>query len=201
MDSRVKSAIELQTFVLLFYFLWRAGGLMLIGMALFKLGVLSAEKSSGVYKTFLALGIFAGIPIVVFGALRNVDLGWPPSTFFVGAQFNYWASIPVSLGWIGLVILAHKKGLFKPLTKRLASLGRMALSGYLLETIICTTIFYGHGFGLYGSVSRIQQALIVIGVWIVLLVAAPWWLKRFRYGPFEWLWRCLTYGALLPLRR
>ena len=61
-------------------------------------------------------------------------------------------------------------------------------------------IFYGHGLGLYGSVSRVGQALIVLAVWAALLVLCPFWLKRFRFGPFEWLWRSLTYMKLQPLK-
>ena len=75
----------------------------------------------------------------------------------------------------------------------------MALSCYLLQTIICTTIFYGHGFGLYGSVNRVGQAFVVLVVWIALLWLCPFWLKRFRFGPFEWLWRSLTYMEFQPL--
>ena len=77
----------------------------------------------------------------------------------------------------------------------------MAFSCYIAETLICTTIFYGHGLGLFGSVHRLGQMLVVVTVWIVLLAAAPLWLARLRYGPLEWLWRTLTYGRIEPLRR
>jgi uncharacterized protein len=201
METRVESALELETFVLLYFFLWRAGGLMLIGMALFKLGVLSAAKSSGFYWILVLLGGLLGLPVVIYGALHNIESGWPPSTFFVGVQFNYWGSILVSLGWIGLVVLFCREGWLRSITVRLAALGRMALSGYLLETLICTTVFYGHGLGLFGRLERIQQVGVLFGVWIVLLLFAPWWMERFRYGLFEWVWRSLTYWKVLPLRR
>ena len=77
----------------------------------------------------------------------------------------------------------------------------MAFSCYIAETVICTTVFYGHGLGLFGTVDRLGQMLVVIAVWLVLLIAAPLWLVRFRYGPLEWLWRTLTYGRVEPLRR
>ena len=77
----------------------------------------------------------------------------------------------------------------------------MAFTCYILETLICTTIFYGHGFGLFGSVGRVGQLIVVAAVWAALLLFAPWWLERYRFGPLEWLWRILTYGRIEPLSR
>ena len=87
------------------------------------------------------------------------------------------------------------------LTRPFAAVGRTALTNYLLQTVLCTTIFYGHGLGWFGSVDRLGQLGVVFGVWTVQLIVSPLWLKRFRYGPAEWAWRSLTYGKLLPLRR
>lgn len=77
----------------------------------------------------------------------------------------------------------------------------MALTNYLLQTVICTTLFYGHGFGLYGSVERTGQILIVFAICAAQLAWSPLWLTRFRFGPFEWLWRTLTYMRPQPMRR
>ena len=182
--------------------MWRAGGLMLIGMALFKLGVLSAARSSRTYIAMVAAGASVGLPVVAFGVFFCEASGWNMySAFFGGAQFNYWASILVALGWIGVVMLAYKTGVLPRLTSALSAVGRMALSCYLLETLICTTIFYGHGLGLYGSVERTGQIAIVAAVWAFLLVLCPIWMRHFRFGPFEWAWRSLTYWKLQPLWR
>jgi uncharacterized protein len=67
--------------------------------------------------------------------------------------------------------------------------------------MICTTIFYGHGFGLFGKVERIGQFAIVLAVWTLQLVISPIWLQHFLFGPLEWLWRSLTYLQWEPLRR
>jgi uncharacterized protein len=69
-----------------------------------------------------------------------------------------------------------------------------------MQTVICTTIFYGHGLGLFGKVERTGQFAIVIAVWALELVWSPIWLARFRFGPLEWLWRSLTYWKLEPMR-
>jgi uncharacterized protein len=76
----------------------------------------------------------------------------------------------------------------------------MAFTNYLLQTLICTTIFYGHGFGLYARVERTGQILIVFAVWVVVVIFSGLWLRSFRFGPFEWLWRSLTYRKRQPFR-
>jgi len=115
-------------------------------------------------------------------------------------QVNYWGSILVALGWVGVVMLFCQRESGSILRRSLAATGQMALTNYLMQTVICTTIFYGHGFGLFGSVERTGQILIVFGVWAAQLLWSPWWLARFRFGPFEWLWRSLTYLKLQPMR-
>ena len=77
----------------------------------------------------------------------------------------------------------------------------MAFTNYLMQTVLCTLLFYGHGLGYYGSFERWQQALVVIAVWILQLWYSPLWLARFRFGPMEWLWRSLTYWQRQPMRR
>ena len=77
----------------------------------------------------------------------------------------------------------------------------MALTNYLMQSVICTTIFYGHGFGLFGQVSRVQQALFVAGIWAVQIVLSSLWMSRFRFGPAEWVWRSLSYWRIQPMRR
>ena len=88
-----------------------------------------------------------------------------------------------------------------PLTSRLASVGRMAFTNYILHTVACTTIFYGHGLGLFGQVDRLQQFGIVLGIWAAQLFLSPIWLRYFLFGPLEWLWRSLTYWQREPFRR
>jgi uncharacterized protein len=81
----------------------------------------------------------------------------------------------------------------------LASVGRMAFSNYLAQSLICTFLFYGWGLGLWGSFDRSGLALVVVAVWIAHLAWSPWWLARFRFGPAEWLWRTMTYARPQPM--
>ena len=84
--------------------------------------------------------------------------------------------------------------------KRLAAVGRMALTNYLLHSLICLIVFTGAGFGLIGVFERWELYVIVLAIWIFQLVLSPWWLNRYSFGPAEWLWRSLTYGAVQKWR-
>ncbi len=196
MSARVPGEIEVLTGVLLTWAIWRAGGLMLLGMAGYKWGILTAQRSGRFYAWMALIGLSIGLPLATLSAWTNYANGFEPtySLFGVGYQLNYWGSIFVSSGYIGLVMLATQRGWFGRVEHRLAAVGRTALTNYLLHTVICTTIFYGHGLGLYGSVERWQQLLIVVGIWVVQLAVTPLWLARFRFGPVGWLWRALTYA-------
>lgn len=201
MDHRAPTSFFLQTFVYFFFALWRVGGLMLIGMALHKLGVLTAERSNRFYATLAIVGFLAGFPLVAVGLANNTEAQWAfEYSKFFGGQYNYWGSLFVAIGYIGAIMLFCRSAAFAAPSKALANVGRMALTNYLLQTLICTTLFYGHGFGLFGRVDRAGQALIVICVWIVQLILSSMWLRRFRYGPAEWLWRSMAYFAFQPIR-
>ena len=202
MDHRWPAAWRFETFIFLFFVAWRTGGLMLVGMALFKLGVFSARRSAGVYSMMIGVGLLVGVPIVAYGVRRQFDVGWDPrQSLFLLGQYNYWGSLMVSAGWVGLVVLICRGGLLPTIRQRLAAMGRLAFTHYLLQTVICTLIFYGHGLGLFGRVERIGQIGIVVAVSAVQLASSPIWLQRFRMGPAEWLWRSLVYMKAQPLRR
>ena len=198
---RSAGAFEFEISTLAAWGVWRAGGLMLIGMALFKRGVFSARLPSRFYAALIVAAVAVGLPLQAYGIAVDFARGWQAWSFFFGTQFIYWPSIVVSLGYVGLVMLVCRAGTLRRLTHSLAAVGRTALTNYLLQTILCTTIFYGHGLGWFGFVDRVEQIGVVAAVWLVQLVASPLWLRRFRFGPVEWVWRWLTYGVRPPLRR
>lgn len=200
LPARSVAALELETFVFLMVFLWRSGGLMLVGMGLYKLGVLSSRSSPAFYRRMASLGFALGLPVVLLGVLYNTrhDFAFEHS-MFQGQMFNYVGSIGVFLGYVGLVMLAVRNGWLPALQRRLQAAGRMAFTNYISQSVICTLIFYGHGFGLYEQVSRLGQAGIVVAIWALQLAWSPWWLERYRFGPLEWLWRSLTYMRFQPM--
>ena len=83
----------------------------------------------------------------------------------------------------------------------LAALGRLALTNYLLQSVIATFLFYGHGLGLARQVSPSLAVLITVAILAVQILGSGWWVGHYRFGPAEWLWRTLTYGRLQPMRR
>jgi uncharacterized protein len=97
-------------------------------------------------------------------------------------------------------MLFCKSGILSWLRVSLAAVGRMALTNYLAHSIICALIFTGVGFGLVGELQRYQLYYVMAGIWLVQLIVSPLWLRHYRFGPAEWLWRSLTYGARQPMR-
>ncbi len=207
MPHRSMASVFMETFLFLFLFVWRIGGLMLIGMAMFKSGVFSASKSNRFYATGMVVGAVIGLTLVLLGVQGFAANDWSfEYSFFLGNQFNCWGSVSVALSYVCMVMLVCKNrqgmtGWLSWLRNSLAAVGQMALTNYLAHTIICTTIFYGHGLGWFGYLNRIQMIGIVLVIWVVQLVMSPVWLKHFRFGPFEWLWRSLSYWKWQPFAK
>ena len=169
-------------------------------MGLMKLGVFSAERSRSFYAWMAILGYGIGLPLMVFDASGLIRHEFKLDYMLHGGIFyNAFGSLVVALGHVGLIMLIVQSGALAWLTRRLAAVGRMALSNYLTHSIVCTTLFYGYGFGLFGQINRTGLAAIVLAIWIFQLWISPIWLKHFRFGPAEWLWRSLTYWKLQPM--
>ncbi|MBT8107642.1 MAG: DUF418 domain-containing protein, partial [Gammaproteobacteria bacterium] len=142
-----------------------------------------------------------GLPLTVFSAADLLAHQFDQMHVMRGGGVaNYFGSIFVALGHIGLVMWVARSGALRRLMDRFAAVGRMALTNYLAHSIILTTVFYGYGFGLYGSVPRFWQMGFVLAVVALQLLWSKWWLERYRFGPVEWLWRSLTYGQRQPMR-
>jgi uncharacterized protein len=173
---------------------------MLIGMALFKTGVFGARRSVRFYAVLVALGAL-GWWSVATGVRGFHARDWEPFySFFVGTQYNYWGSLLVSGCYIGAVMLACRSERMRGITRPFAAAGRMAFSNYIGQSLIAAFIFYGPGLGYFGQIDRVGQIVFVAGVWALQLTVSPLWLRRFRFGPLEWLWRSLTYGHRQPFR-
>lgn len=203
-SHRSPYATEFHTMTYAFWGFWRSAGLMLIGMGLYKLGIFQLGDPKKFAVPAVAAAVLVGLPTVAFGVYQHHAHGWQSDySFWFGVQYNYWASIVISLGWIGLMLWLLTGNWFKPLASRFAAIGQTALSNYILQSVLCASIFYGFSFGLglFGSVERTGQLLVVFAVWAIQLLISPLWLKRFQYGPLEWLWRSLTYWHMQPMRR
>ena len=194
MTIRLKNAIEFQTFVFLIETFWRTTAMMLLGMILFRKGVLSADKSIKYYKKMVLVGFLPGLILSIIGLNQSYDFEWSGTYVMnIGANYKLISGFFMAIGYIGLVMWFFKKGIFKNLQRRLQSTGRMAFTNYIGMSLICTLIFNGHGLGFFGTFDRLQQFLVVISVWVLILILSPLVLKKYKFGPLEWMWRKLTY--------
>jgi uncharacterized protein len=198
---RALYSLEGQTVGFPLHEVWRASGLILLGMGLYRLGVMTGKAKRSLYWLLVAVGIGVALPLTAIVFRVAHSNGW--SGFWLRQlylQTISWVGIVVALGWLAVVMLVCHAGCRSWLGRAFAAVGRTALSNYLLQSLICTFIFYGFGLGLYGSVERIGQMEIVLGVWILQLAVSPLWLRFFRFGPAEWAWRSLSYGSRQPFR-
>lgn len=174
--------------------LWRTTAVMLLGMVLLNNDVLTAAKSKMFYFLMAIIGIGIGTLFGNEGFHRIVESKWDVIYFFkYGYQFNYFGSLFSSLGYIGLIILIYQLKILRFLTKGFEAVGRMAFTNYLCQSIICSIIFYSYGFGMFARYSRAELLLWVLSIWTFQLISSVIWLKYYKMGPFEWLWRYLTY--------
>ena len=180
---------------------WGFLGIMLWGVCLMEWGVLTGVRSRRFYVNLMVGGYLIGLPIVMFGAYDIIshDFDLIRALKF-SYRFNDVGCIAVALGHIGLIMAIYKSGWFPRIIHSLAAAGRLALTNYLLQSVICATIFYGWGFGRFGHLSRPSLFGVVVAIWVLQLVISPLWLRSFRYGPAEWLWRSLSYGKRQPMR-
>jgi uncharacterized protein len=183
-----------------FPFLWDMLAMMLFGMAMMKAGVLSASRSFAFYSRMAFVGYGIGIPLSVWFVWRNVNVNFEHVAMGFNNIIYEPARILVCLGHVAVIMMIVKARVLTALTSRLAAVGQMALSNYILQSVICSTLFYGYAFGLFGTLQRYQAYYVVLGCWIVHLLWSPWWLERYRFGPLEWCWRSLTYWKRQPFR-
>ncbi|SMF67932.1 DUF418 domain-containing protein [Allosphingosinicella indica] len=187
-----------QTWGLIRYF-FDAFGMMLIGMGLFGLGVLTLERPGSVYLAMVAIGYGIGIPVNIIETKHVIDGAFAASAF-AEANISYdLGRLPLTMGHLGLLLLFVRLGAIPALRRALAAVGRMALTSYMMQSAICGILFLGLGW--YGQLQRHELYYIVAAIWAFQIAFAVLWLARFRFGPMEYVWRWLTYGARPPMKR
>ncbi|MCL9812419.1 DUF418 domain-containing protein [Natranaeroarchaeum aerophilus] len=200
LEHRVPAAVQRQTSGFVSYSFWRVSGLMLVGMALFRLEILSGGRSTAFYRRLVVGGALGGLSLILAGVAVITAADWSADAALYWRQFNYWGAPLLACAYLGLVFLYADWRPDGPVTRALAAVGRTAFSNYLFQTVIATSIFYGHGLGLFGRVDRVELLGIVLLVWMIQVLLSVIWLRYFRFGPVEWVWRVLTYRRREPLR-
>ena len=185
--------------------IWGNLYMMFLGMALLGIGFFSNKLPTSTYAMGLMIGYGIGIPIswIMFNARISELLNFGAS---IGSyRVNYWVlyefrRVFLCLGHASLIMLVFKSRIIPWLMKGLANVGQMAFTNYLMQSIICTLFFYGYGLDYFNHFKYHQLFFLVAAVWVFQIIFSAIWLRYYRFGPFEWLWRSLTYWKKQPMR-
>lgn len=200
MKVRALYAFFTQLLGIPFYLFWFAVMMMCFGIALMKSGFFDGGWSKGRLRRTTVLLLLAGLPLTVGGYAVFAFLNPSPAPL-VWAYTALFAGMPlVAFGYAGLGVMWSRRDSPGVVRRGLSAVGRMAFTNYIAQSVVLGLIFYGHGLGLRGRLDFHEVMLIAPVVWVAQMAVSSWWLKRFQFGPLEWLWRRLTYGSA-PLRK
>lgn len=179
-------------------------------LAMFLLGLYAYRRgffqNPSKHAPFIRRVLLWGFVIGIIGNLMMAFLSggegaFPPSVAGVIGVIGYAFGVPaLALGITALVTTLYQRASWHNVLALLAPVGRMALTNYLLQTVICVLLFYGYGLGWFGSFRALQATLLALSIFAFQIVISSLWLKYFRFGPMEWIWRQLTYGRRMPIR-
>ena len=193
--------IMFQTAIFLINGFWDAAAMMLLGMALMKWNVFDASRELSFYLKMMLFGFAIGLVINSWEEVVYLSSGFEPFLSATARPTYDLGRLGMALGYIGMVMTLCKLDVLPKVRHAFACVGQMALTNYLAQSVICNTIFLGFGFGMWGKMQRYEIYFVVIGIWIFQLLFSVAWLKKYRFGPAEWLWRSLTYRKRQPLRK
>ena len=172
--------------------------MMLLGMALYKWRVITGERSFKFYALMAALGYGFGFAFRIWAVAGRWEADFSP-ILWAWASFDQVGRAAMTIGHIGMFFVIWKLASSSLPLRALTAAGRMALTNYIGQTVIANLIFTGVGLGLYGALDRASVYSIMLAIWLAQLTFSMWWLSRYRFGPLEWGWRCLTYWRRQPL--
>ncbi|HMJ45965.1 MAG TPA: DUF418 domain-containing protein [Ferruginibacter sp.] len=187
----------------LYYSLWDVLEFMFLGMAFFKLGILTGQAKSKVYWWMCLIGLSVGILLSYFSIHSFVLSGYNRFEYMRNTVFETYNLNRTfrALGIFGGIMLLYKSGVFKWFFAMMRPAGQMAFTNYLMQSLLCGLYFSGVGFGMMGKLERHEIYYVVGIVWLLQIIYSHIWLHYFRFGPFEWAWRSLTYWRLQPFRK
>lgn len=201
-QAQVPLVVEQQSTKMYSEQVFDVGGMMLLGMALFKLGILTGQRSLQFYVVLAIVGFLAGgmLHAVESYEVWRVGFNSDARDPFLMMPYNI-GRMFVTLGYIGLFGILLRLGVVRKIADYLAPVGRMALTNYVGQTVFSVLFFYGFGLGFYGYLERYELVWVFLVVIAIQLIASYFWLRHYRFGPLEWMWRSITYGSYQPMRR
>ena len=199
--QRVADWLMLDSFAV--FFAPSVFAMMLLGLIAAKAGILGdIERRRTVFRRALLIAAIPGVAgnLLVASTRHLVDVN-APSLASVGVTAAQAIAVPsLALVYISAIALAVDSGRASRFVALLAPVGRMALTNYLLQSVIATLVFYSYGLGLFGRVGPAATSALAVAIFAMQIAISAWWMKRFRFGPAEWLWRSLTYGRMQLMR-
>jgi uncharacterized protein len=177
---------------------WYLLGCFLLGMYLMRRGIFhDVDAHRPFLCRLIGFGLLVGVPFHMAG----VAVAWldPNSSF--SWLLNGFGALPMALAYLGLILFWSRSTHGLWLQRRLRAVGRMALTNYLMQSVLCTFLFYSYGFRLYGELSRTTALSVVVSIWVLQLALSPLWLRHFQMGPVEWVWRSFAQGHPRPFLR
>lgn len=201
--ARSEAAEEGETSSMYNFLIWDVLLFMFIGMAFFKLGILQGEAKTKVYAWMAAIGLIIGLPLSYLFVTNDVNhhFNWYEIIKTKSFEFYELQRFVHSIGIFGLIMLLYKSGWFKWLFALTRPVGQMAFTNYLMQSFLCGLLFLGIGFGWFGHLQFYELYYVVLAVWAIEIIWSHIWLRYFRFGPLEWLWRSLTYWKKQPMKR
>ncbi|WND02642.1 DUF418 domain-containing protein [Temperatibacter marinus] len=178
--------------------------MMFLGIILYRIGLFSRSfsKKKLAALAVILIGLGSAWRFVKVSAIWGTGFGEYDALASAGfAVFEQPTRLILSVGYLSAILFLCRLGRDGIIKKAFAATGQMALTNYLSQSIICAFLFYGFGYGLYGQLYGLDLMTVVGVIWAIQLIWSPLWLKRYRYGPFEWVWRSLTYGQKQPMKR
>lgn len=183
---------------------WQILGLFILGIWFIRSGAIANPQS---YRRLYNLLRWAGLPLglvmmtISFVMLPENEFNRMDLNFTIATALNLMGSLLMSLGYLALVIRGLESPRWAPRLSLMAPAGRMALTNYLLQSVVCALIFNNYALGFYEQLSRAWQIPFTVALFVFQVLLSQWWLSRFRFGPAEWLWRVVTYLRLPPIKK
>src|SRR5688572_4592606 len=186
-----------------YLYAWDLTLFMFLGMAFFKNGILTGNASSKIYWLLFIGGLSLGLLLSYYRQQEIINNNFSQFEFNKNVVFEHYqlARMLRSLGFFGLIMLMYKSGFFKWFFVLFRPVGQMAFTNYLMQSLLGALFFYGIGLGYFGKLERYELYFYVAVVWIIEIIWSHIWLRYFRFGPLEWLWRSLNYWKKQPLRK
>jgi uncharacterized protein len=177
--------------------------LFLVGLLIGRIGLFANYQEhlpffKKVFWITLPIGIVCNLLLIL--SIVNFNPGVIDGWAFIGRTFGIIGGVVMMCTYVSGFIMLYSQGTFRRLFNGFSYVGRMALTNYITHSVISLLLFRSGLFGLFGHVEVWQSILLVLVIFSIQIVFSKWWLRQFKFGPLEWLWRSLTYGKIQHMR-